>query len=85
MQTNNAMRVVLSTALAILVLTGLTNLWALYLFALLKGIADAFYYPAQAALLPRIVTREQPTPIQCGGADDCGVERLRRAAAGGAR
>ena len=59
MQTNNAMRVVLSTALAILVLTGLTNLWALYLFALLKGIADAFYYPAQAALLPRIVTREQ--------------------------
>ena len=59
MQTNNAMRVVLSTALAILVLSGLTNLWALYLFALLKGIADAFYYPAQAALLPRIVTREQ--------------------------
>ena len=59
MQTNNAMRVVLSTALAILVLMGLTNLWALYLFALLKGIADAFYYPAQAALLPRIVTREQ--------------------------
>ena len=59
MQTNNAMRVVLSTSLAILVLTGLTNLWALYLFALLKGIADAFYYPAQAALLPRIVTREQ--------------------------
>ena len=59
MQTNNAMRVVLSTSLAILVLTGLTNLWALYLFALLKGVADAFYYPAQAALLPRIVTREQ--------------------------
>ena len=59
MQTNNAMRVVLSTALAILVLTGLTNLWALYLFALLKGVADAFYYPAQAALLPRIVTRGQ--------------------------
>ncbi len=59
MQTNNAMRVVLSTSLAILVLTGLTNLWALYLFALLKGIADAFYYPAQAALLPRIVTRGQ--------------------------
>lgn len=59
MQTNNLVRVVLSTSLAILVLTGLTNLWALYLFALLKGIADAFYYPAQAALLPRIVTREQ--------------------------
>ena len=59
MQTNNVVRIVLTAALAILVLTELTNLWVLYLFALLKGIADAFYYPAQAALLPRIVTRGQ--------------------------
>ena len=59
MQTNNVIRIVLTAALAILVLTELTNLWVLYLFALLKGIADAFYYPAQAALLPRIVTRGQ--------------------------
>ena len=59
MQTSNVIRIVLSAALAILVLAELTNLWVLYLFALLKGIADAFYYPAQAALLPRIVTRGQ--------------------------
>ena len=59
LQVSNLVRVFLGSVLAALVLTGMLNLWLLYLFALAKGIADAFYYPAQAALLPRIVTAEQ--------------------------
>ena len=59
LQVSNVVRVFLGSVLAALVLTGMLNLWLLYLFALAKGIADAFYYPAQAALLPRIVTGKQ--------------------------
>ena len=59
LQVSNVVRVFLGSVLAALVLTGMLNLWLLYLFALAKGIADAFYYPAQAALLPRIVTETQ--------------------------
>ncbi|MDE0078772.1 MAG: MFS transporter [Caldilineaceae bacterium] len=59
LQVSNVVRVFLGSVLAALVLTGMLNLWLLYLFALAKGIADAFYYPAQAALLPRIVTDKQ--------------------------
>ena len=59
LQVSNVVRVFLGSVLAVLVLTGMLNLWLLYLFALAKGIADAFYYPAQSALLPRIVTAKQ--------------------------
>ena len=52
---SNAIRIVLVTTLAALVLTDLTSLWLIYLFSLLKGIADSFYYPAHLAILPRIV------------------------------
>ena len=41
-------------SLAAPVLSGLADLWLIYAFALLKGIADSFYYPAYAAILPRI-------------------------------
>ncbi len=52
---SNAIRIVLVTALAGLVLTDLTSLWLIYLFSLLKGIADSFYHPSHLAILPRIV------------------------------
>ena len=54
---SNAMRIVLVASLATLVLTDLTNLWLIYLFALLKGVADSFYYPAHLSILPRVVPR----------------------------
>ena len=59
LQLSNIARTVMGSVLAALVLAGWLNLWLLYLFALAKGIADAFYYPAQSALLPRIVTDKQ--------------------------
>ena len=59
LQLSNIARILIGSVLAALVLAGWLNLWLLYLFALAKGIADAFYYPAQSALLPRIVTDRQ--------------------------
>ncbi len=55
MLTSNAIRIALVASLAVLVLTELADLWLIYVFALLKGVADSFYYPAQLALLPRVV------------------------------
>ncbi len=52
---SNSVRIVLSSMLAALILTGFTNLWLIYLFALLKGIADSLYHPGHAAMLPQIV------------------------------
>jgi len=31
----------------------------LYVFALAFGLADAFYYPAQSAIVPQVLPREQ--------------------------
>ncbi|MEM7117069.1 MAG: MFS transporter [Chloroflexota bacterium] len=58
-QISNVARTIIGVLLAILVLTGVTNIWLLYLFAFVKGVADSFYYPAQAAILPSIVPAEQ--------------------------
>lgn len=44
--------------LALLVLTGQIYLWMLYVFALSFGIADAFYYPAQTAIVPQILEKK---------------------------
>ena len=45
MLTSNGIRIALVASLAVLVLTELADLWLIYVFALLKGIADSFYYP----------------------------------------
>ncbi len=50
MLASNGVRIALVAALA-----GMTEPWLIYVFALLKGTADSFHYPAQMALLPRIV------------------------------
>ena len=59
MQVSNGLRIVLSGALAALILTGFTELWLIYVFALLKGISDSFYYPAQLAIVPEVVPAER--------------------------
>ena len=58
MLASNGIRIALVASLAALVLTELSDLWLIYVFALFKGIADSFYYPAQLAMLPRIVPVE---------------------------
>ncbi len=59
MQVSNIMRIALSAGLAALILAGLAELWLIYLFALLKGISDSLYYPAQLAIVPDVVPSER--------------------------
>lgn len=56
---SNAVRLVAVAALGIAVLAGSTELWMLYAFALVFGVADAFFFPAQTAMVPELVDDEQ--------------------------
>lgn len=59
MLASNAARMALVVGLALLVLGDTVTLWMVYLFALAFGLADAFFYPAQGSIIPRIVGKEQ--------------------------
>ena len=62
---SNVVRMALTALLAGLVLTNLIQLWMLYVFALLFGLADAFFFPAQTSIVPQLVGKEQ---LQAGNA-----------------
>jgi MFS family permease len=44
------------------VITGLSQMWIILVFALLFGLADAFFYPAMSAILPQLVPTNQLEP-----------------------
>lgn len=52
---SNAVRLVAVAALGVIVLAGTPEMWMLYVFALVFGVADAFFYPAQTAIVPDLV------------------------------
>jgi hypothetical protein len=56
---SNLSRMVLVSLLAGLVLGNLIQLWTIYVLALAFGLMDAFFYPAQSAIVPRVVSKEQ--------------------------
>jgi hypothetical protein len=56
---SNAVRLVAVSVLGTVVLAGQAQLWMLYAFALVFGVADAFFFPAQTAIVPELVTDEQ--------------------------
>ena len=56
---SNAVRLVAVTILGAVVLAGAAELWMLYVFALVFGVADAFFYPAQTAIVPELVDSSQ--------------------------
>lgn len=58
MLASNLLRMLLVSILAGIVLSGLAELWMLFAFALLFGLADAFFFPAQSAIIPRLVKEE---------------------------
>lgn len=62
---SNALRVVLSALITILVLTHTIQFWMLFTAALLFGLVDAFFFPASSAIVPMIVKQEQ---IESGNA-----------------
>lgn len=55
MLVSNMSRFGLVSLLAILVFSGSIELWMLYVLALAFGLADAFFYPAQSAIIPQLV------------------------------
>lgn len=59
MLASNAVRLVAIGALGLITLAGATQLWMLYAFALVFGVADAFFYPAQTSVVPDLVEPEQ--------------------------
>ncbi len=57
-----ALRLLCVAPLAALILAGSVQLWEIYVVAAFFGAFDAFFYPAQAALLPRVVDNELLEP-----------------------
>jgi hypothetical protein len=56
---SNAVRLVAVSALGVVVLFGEAEVWMLYAFALVFGVADAFFFPAQTAIVPELVADDQ--------------------------
>ena len=56
---SNAVRLVAVALLGVVVLAGLAELWMLYAFALVFGVADAFFFPAQTSIVPALVEPDQ--------------------------
>jgi MFS family permease len=62
---SNLVRMILTGLLAGLVLSNLIQTWMLYAAALLFGLADAFFFPAQTSIVPQLVGEDQ---LQAGNA-----------------
>lgn len=73
MLASNLMRLALVASLALLTIAGGVELWMLYGFSLLFGLADAFFYPAQTSIIPRLVGQER---LQTGNAIIQGTAQL---------
>jgi MFS family permease len=56
---SNAVRLVAVGALGAVVVAGVAELWMLYAFALVFGVADAFFFPAQTSIVPELVEPDQ--------------------------
>jgi Major Facilitator Superfamily len=73
MISSNLARMILTGLLAGLVATNLIQVWMLYALALLFGLADAFYFPAQTSIVPQLVDKNQ---LQAGNAVIQGTAHL---------
>ena len=58
MLASNAARFVLVSILTGLVFADRVEMWMLYTLAILFGIADAFFYPAQSSMAPQLVRKD---------------------------
>jgi len=69
----NIARMFLVAALSFVILSSVVQLWMIYLFALLFGLADAFFYPAASAIVPTLLPKHQ---LQIGNAITQGTAQL---------
>src|SRR5450432_531635 len=56
---SNFVRLILVALLSVLVLTNNIRLEMLYVFALAFGLADAFFFPGQSAIVPQLLPQDQ--------------------------
>ena len=70
---SNLARMILTGLLGTLVMTNLIQLWMLYLSALFFGFVDAFFFPAQTSIVPKLVNKNQ---LQQGNALIQGTAQL---------
>lgn len=73
MLVSNLFRMALVALLTFLVLTGTIELWMIYALSLIFGIADAFFFPAQSAIVPLLVKKEH---LQIGNSIIQGTAQL---------
>jgi MFS family permease len=59
MLVTDLVRLALTALLTVMVLSGYTQLWALYAFALAIGTASGFFIPASNAILPTLVKSQE--------------------------
>ncbi len=59
MLVSDTLRIFLTAFLTIAVLTHTVQLWMLFVSAFLFGLVDAFFFPANSAILPQLVAPEQ--------------------------
>jgi MFS family permease len=59
---SNALRAVVVTVVAILVLSGNAQLWQLYVLAVIFGVVDAFFHPALNTIVPMVVSERLLPP-----------------------
>src|SRR5262249_18364972 len=62
MLVSDGLRLVLTLLLALLVLTGSTQMWMLYVMALVLGLVSGFFVPAAGSILPRLIDRQDLQP-----------------------
>ncbi len=55
---SNLARVALVGLLAFVILGGIVEMWMVYVLAFSFGVADAFFYPASMAIVPRLVGKK---------------------------
>src|SRR5262245_3866669 len=70
---SNVARFVLVALLSALVLNNATQMWMLYALAFAFGLADAFYFPAQIAIVPQVLSEDQ---LQAGNTFVQGTAQL---------
>src|SRR5258708_25883139 len=70
---SNLSRLILVGLLSALVLTNNVRLEMLYVFALAFGLADAFYFPAQSAIVPQLLPKDK---LQAGNVFVQGTAQL---------
>ncbi len=70
---SNFARLVLVALLSVLVLTNNIQIELMYGFALAFGLADAFYFPAQTAIVPQLLAEDQ---LQAGNTFVQGTAQL---------